>query len=135
MKKVELNARVRHAVQMQGLSCRAAAEQFGIDPQTVAKMLRFLVPPGYVRAKPPIRPKLDAFTGVIDAIMATERTGPRSSDIHPSGNSSGCVTSTAVAKWHGKVATVHLLTADRRQRRTRPGQSQLALRSRIFLAL
>ena len=73
MKQVELYARVRHAVQIEGMSRRAAAERFGIDPRTVAKMLRFSIPPGYVRTKPPFRPKLDAFTGVIDAIMAADK--------------------------------------------------------------
>jgi transposase len=74
---VELYARVRHAVQIQGMSRRAAAEQFGIDPRTVAKMLKFSVPPGYVRTKPPFRPKLDAFTGVIDAILAADKDRPK----------------------------------------------------------
>jgi transposase len=77
MKTVELYARVRHAVQIQGMSRRAAAEQFGIDPRTVAKMLKFSVPPGYVRTKPPFRPKLDAFTGVIDAILAADKYRPK----------------------------------------------------------
>jgi len=40
-------------------------------------MLKFSVPPGYVRRKPPFRPKLDAFTGVIDAIMATDKDRPK----------------------------------------------------------
>ena len=77
MKTVELYARVRHAVQIQGMSRRAAAERFGIDPRTVAKMLKFSVPPGYVRTKPPFRPKLDAFTGVIDAILAADKDRPK----------------------------------------------------------
>ena len=77
MKTVELYARVRHAVQIQGMSRRAAAEQFGIDPRTVAKMLKFSVPPGYVRTKPPLRPKLDAFTGVIDTILAADKDLPK----------------------------------------------------------
>src|SRR5260221_13350973 len=47
MKVVELYGRVRYAVQIEGLSRRAAARQFGIDPRTVAKMLAFSVPPGY----------------------------------------------------------------------------------------
>ena len=51
MKRVELYARVRHAVQLQGISRRAEAERFGIDPRTVSKMLKFSVPPGYVRTK------------------------------------------------------------------------------------
>jgi len=77
MKTVELYARVRHAVQIEGMSARAAAERFGINPRTVAKMLKFSVPPGYVRTKPPFRPKLDAFTGIIDAILAPDKDRPK----------------------------------------------------------
>jgi transposase len=51
MKSVELYGRVRYAVQIEGLSHREAARQFGIDPRTVAKMVKFSVPPGYVRKK------------------------------------------------------------------------------------
>ena len=72
MKRVELYARVRHAVLIEGISERAAADRFGINPRTVAKMLKFSVPPGYVRTKPAFRPKLDAFIGVIDAILAAD---------------------------------------------------------------
>jgi DNA replication protein DnaC len=57
MKPVELYARVRHACRVEGLSQREAARRFGIDPKTVAKMLRHSVPPGYRRTKPPPRPK------------------------------------------------------------------------------
>ena len=39
MKNVELYARVRHAVRIEGLSERAAARRFGIDPRTVSKMM------------------------------------------------------------------------------------------------
>ena len=53
MKVVELYGRVRYAVQIEGLSRREAARQFGIDPRTVAKMLAFSVPPGYRRSRPP----------------------------------------------------------------------------------
>ena len=67
MKNVELYARVRHAVRIEGLSERAAARRFGIDPRTVSKMMKFSVPPGYVRKKPPAKPKLDPFIPVIDA--------------------------------------------------------------------
>ena len=41
MKGVELYGRVRYAVQIEGLSHRAAARRFGIDPRTVAKMMKF----------------------------------------------------------------------------------------------
>jgi hypothetical protein len=69
MKMVELYGRVRYAVQIEGLSRREAARHFGIDPRTVAKMLAFSVPPGYRRRRPPARPKLDPFTGIIDGIL------------------------------------------------------------------
>jgi hypothetical protein len=39
MKGVELYGRVRYAVQIEGLSHRAAARRFGIDPRTVAKRI------------------------------------------------------------------------------------------------
>ena len=55
MKTVELYARVRHAVLIEGISERAAADRFGINARTVSKMLKFSVPPGYVRRKPPLR--------------------------------------------------------------------------------
>src|ERR1700745_4111356 len=42
MKVVELYGRVRYAVQIEGLSRRGAARQFGIDPRTAAKMLAVL---------------------------------------------------------------------------------------------
>src|SRR5450756_2878021 len=61
MKDVELYGRVRYAVRIEGLSERAAARRFGIDPRTVSKMIKFSGPPGYVRKKPPAKPKLDPF--------------------------------------------------------------------------
>jgi transposase len=77
MKAVDLYARVRRACHVEGMSRRRAARLFGIDPKTVAKMLRFSVPPGYRRSKPPVRPKLDAFTGVIDRILEEDQGRPR----------------------------------------------------------
>jgi DNA-binding transcriptional regulator LsrR (DeoR family) len=56
MKVVELYGRVRYAVWIEGLSRREAARRFGIDPRTVAKMMKFSAPPGYVRAKAPAKP-------------------------------------------------------------------------------
>ncbi len=104
MKRVELYARVRHAVLIEGISERAAADRFGINARTVAKMLKFSVPPGYVRTRPPLRPKLDEFTGIIDAILLADKDRPskrslapprRSSGIRASAFSSDCATSTA----------------------------------------
>ncbi len=77
MKTVELYARVRHAVLIEGISERAAADRFGINARTVSKMLKFSAPPGYVRTRPPFRPKLDAFIGVIDAILAADKDRPK----------------------------------------------------------
>jgi transposase len=77
MKDVELYAKVRHAVRIEGLSKRAVARRFGIDPRTVDKMLEFSVPPGYRRSKPPVKPKLGPFIGIIDAILAEDKDGPK----------------------------------------------------------
>jgi transposase len=77
MKGVELYGRVRYAVQIEGLSHRAAARRFGIDPRTVAKMMRFTAPPGYVRTKPPAKPKLDPFIPVIDRVLFDDKSRPR----------------------------------------------------------
>jgi transposase len=74
MKGVELYGRVRYAVQIEGLSHREAARRFGIDPRTVAKMMVFSVPPGYRRKKPPARPKLDPFIGIIDRILEEDKS-------------------------------------------------------------
>ena len=77
MKGVELYAQVRYAVRIEGLSRREAARRYGIDPRTVAKMLVFSVPPGYRRQRPPARPKLDPFTGIIDQILLEDEGRPR----------------------------------------------------------
>ena len=76
MKGVELYGRVRHAVQIDGLSHREAARRFGIDPRTVAKMMRFSVPPGYRRSKPVLRPKLEPFIGIIEAMLDEDTRRP-----------------------------------------------------------
>lgn len=77
MKTVELYAQVRYAVQIEGLSHREAARRYGIDPKTVSKMMRFSVPPGYRRTKPPAKPKLDPFIGIIDKILADDKARPK----------------------------------------------------------
>src|SRR6266567_904730 len=77
MKDVDLYLKVRHAVRIEGLSERAAARRFGIDPRTVNKMMKFSVPPGYVRKKPPAKPKLDPFIPVIDRILGDGKSRPK----------------------------------------------------------
>jgi transposase len=76
MKGVELYGQVRRAVYVEGMSRREAARRFGIDPWTVAKMLAFSVPPGYRRSRPPARPKLDPFVGIIDRILEEDKEQP-----------------------------------------------------------
>ncbi|HET8765508.1 MAG TPA: IS21 family transposase, partial [Rhodanobacter sp.] len=66
-----------YAVQVEGLSERAAARRFGIDPRTVAKMMRFSVPPGYRRTKPPVKPRLGPFLATIDGILAEDKGRPK----------------------------------------------------------
>ena len=74
---MELYGKVRYAVQIEGLSQREAGRRFGIDPRTVAKMMAFSVPRGYVRTKPPVRPKLDAFVAIIDKMLADDKGRPK----------------------------------------------------------
>jgi hypothetical protein len=73
MKSVELYRQVRHSVRIEGLSRRETGRRFGLDPRTVAKMLAFSVPPGYRRSRPPARPKLDPFVGIIDEILEDDK--------------------------------------------------------------
>ena len=76
---VELYAAVRLAVVDEGLSHHEAGRRFGIDRRTVKKMLSYSAPPGYRRTKPVRRPKLDGFTGIVDAILEadTDPDAPR----------------------------------------------------------
>src|SRR6266403_5842857 len=76
MKRVELYGQVRRAVYVEGMSRREAARRFGIDTRTVAKMLVFSVPPGYRRSRPPARPKLDPFVGIIERILEEDKGQP-----------------------------------------------------------
>jgi transposase len=61
---------------MEGMSRRDTARRYGIDPRTVAKMLAFSVPPGYRRSRPPARPKLDPFIGIIERILEEDKGQP-----------------------------------------------------------
>src|SRR3982074_678366 len=47
---VELYARIRRAVMVEGLSRREAAKRFGVHRNTITKMLQFSVPPGRQRS-------------------------------------------------------------------------------------
>jgi len=73
---VELYARVRRAVLVEGKSQRAVAREFGLARMTVRKMLEYSLPPGYQRQLPVRRPKLGPWQGVIDAILTDDKTRP-----------------------------------------------------------
>jgi transposase len=64
---------VRRAVFVEKLSEREAARRFGLSRETVRKMLRYALPPGYQRKQPIKRPKLGPWTGVIDQILEDDR--------------------------------------------------------------
>ena len=74
MYRVDFYARVRRACRVEGMSTREASRVFGLDRKMVRKVLSFSVPPGYRRDKPPRRPKLGPFTGIIDRILEDDRT-------------------------------------------------------------
>ena len=73
---VESYAAVRRFVFVEGHSRREAARVFGLNRETVAKMCRFSLPPGYTRSKPAEKPKLGPLLPTIDAILEGDRTAP-----------------------------------------------------------
>src|SRR3982074_670877 len=77
MKDVVDYLKVRNAVRIEGLSERAAARRFGIDPRTVNRITKCSFPPGYKRKKPPAKPKLDPFILVIDRILRDDKSQPK----------------------------------------------------------
>jgi len=73
---VDIYGRIRRAVLVDGRSQRAVAREFGISRDSVRKMLRFSVPPGYQRQQPIKRPKLDPLLCVINTILAEDKARP-----------------------------------------------------------
>ena len=59
------------------MSVREASRVFGVHRDTVNKMLANPVPPGYRRKRPPRRPKLEPYTGVIDRILEDDLSAPK----------------------------------------------------------
>ncbi|GAY20395.1 MULTISPECIES: IS21 family transposase [Sphingobium] len=73
---VESYAAVRRFVFVEGNSQREAAKVFGLSRETIAKMCRFSLPPGYTRSKPVAKPKLGSLLPVIDRILAEDYVAP-----------------------------------------------------------
>ena len=74
---MDMYVRVRRACMVEGMSIREADRVFGLHRDTVRKMLMYSVPPGYRRERPPRRPKLEPYTGVIDRILDEELGLPK----------------------------------------------------------
>ena len=74
---VEMYFQVRRACLVEGMSVREASRVFGVHRDTVRKMLANATPQGYTRKRPPRRPELEPYTGVIDAILEADRLVPR----------------------------------------------------------
>jgi hypothetical protein len=77
LRHVELYERIRHAVLVDGMSRREATCIFGTNRRIVEKMLKFSIPPSYRRDKAIRRPKLDAYTGIIDEILEADKLVPK----------------------------------------------------------
>ena len=74
---MEAYARIRRAVQVDGMSIRQAAREFGLSRKTIRKMMQFSLPPGYARKKPVVRPKLGPWLGIIDQVLVDDQTQPK----------------------------------------------------------
>ena len=94
MYRVELYGRIRRACHVEGMSIREAARLFGLHRDTVRKMLRYSVAPGYQRRGLPRRPKLDPFKGVIDQILQDDLGVSKKQRHTASGYTSVCEMST-----------------------------------------
>ena len=66
-------AEIRRRVLVDGLGKRAACREYDIHWDTLQKILRHPEPPGYRRASPRPRPKLDPFLGVLHQILEQEK--------------------------------------------------------------
>ena len=82
---VELYARIRRAVMIEGLSRREAAQRFGVHRNTIAKMLLYAVPPGYRRRELRCRRSLKLIPCGLMAFLKATRAFTRSSAIRHTG--------------------------------------------------
>ena len=70
-------AEIRRRVLVDGLSKRAACRAYNIHWDTLTKILEHAQPPGYRRAQPRPRPKLEPFLPVIHRILEEDKKAPR----------------------------------------------------------
>ena len=88
MYEVELYLRVRRACMVDGMSIREASRVFGLHRDTVRKMLAYSVPSGCRRRKPPRRPGIGPYTGVIVRTLEDTPSFSGSSATPPSASTS-----------------------------------------------
>jgi hypothetical protein len=86
---VEVYARIRRAVQVDGMSIRQAAREFGLSRKTIRKMLQFSLPPGYARKKPVQRPNWGPGWASSIRSWRTISRNPGSSATRPNGSGTG----------------------------------------------
>jgi len=70
---VNIYNRVCRACLKDGMPAREAARMFSKDRKTIAKMLRYELPPRYRRLEVPPRPTISECVGVIDENGRTDR--------------------------------------------------------------
>ncbi len=127
---MEIWAEIRRRVLVDGLSKPAACRAYSIHWDTLQKILEHAEPPGYRRAVPRPRPKLDPFLPVIHQILEDDKKAPRKQrhtarriferlrDEH--GYTGGLtVVKEAVAAWRLRSAEVFVPLAHR------PGEAQV----------
>ena len=69
---MELWSEIRRKVLVEGVSKRQVCREYGVGWRTLEKMLAFAEPPGYRRRVVRGRPRLGAFVGLIDGILAAD---------------------------------------------------------------
>ncbi|HWT79504.1 MAG TPA: IS21 family transposase [Candidatus Methylomirabilis sp.] len=127
---MEIWAEIRRRVLVAGLSKRAACRAYNIHWDTLKKILEHPEPPGYRRAVPRSKPKLDPFLPVIHQILEGDKKAPRKQrhtarriferlrDEH--GYTCGItIVKEAVAAWRLRCAEVFVPLAHR------PGEAQV----------
>ena len=75
MYTVGIYHKVRHGYYREVLSKHELSRRFVLHRKTIRKIIEFPVslPPGYRRNKPPSKPKLDPYLGVIDWKLESDK--------------------------------------------------------------
>jgi transposase len=74
---MQLWTEIRRRVLAEGLSKRQACREYGLHWHTLTKILTHAEPPGYRRAGPRRKPKLEPFLPFIHEILKQDQQAPR----------------------------------------------------------